>query len=178
MKTIGNYFFLTVLLTASASADDDFIRYFNEFYHEFSSASMSEQRYTRLVSFRVKPSYFLSYGKDSVESYVGETDEPRTIAEKNEILFNGRVAKRFFLKYLAESVLSGRGISPGNNVDYKEAGATYTFNVDKKESDKVVLYENILFPVGDDNYSQYSCFYDFSKSKEGVVKLVDVVCAG
>lgn len=181
MKSVKKNLCLVMFFTSSAMANDDaFIRYFNDFHHDFSPASMSEDSYKHLVSFREKPSHFVNYSKDAVESYTGESDDPRVIADKNEILFNGLFSKRFFLKYIKEVALSDARVSAlsGYNVEYELEGATYTFKISEKGNDKVVLYENILFPVGDDNYSEHSCFYDFSKSGDGVITLTDVACAG
>lgn len=62
---------------------------------------------------------------------------------------------------------------------YNNGVVTYSFKVKIYKPDNVVIFESILALIPDsENSSEFSCFYNFGKTENGTIKLVDVNCAG
>lgn len=174
-------FFLCLFLMQSASASDgDFIDYFGRFHKIFSAPQISPQEYSSLITFPVTPDHFIDVDGISPTFYPPESEQSGYVINHPGVIFNGNVSKTFFLRYLQETILQDGSLRVGNKKIYKKKGIEFSFNIDKYEQNSLVLYENILAPVndGEDNYTDFTCFYSFSRMESGDVTLSDIMCAG
>lgn len=177
--------FLLVLLclfvNSASAGQSDFVDYFKHFSKVFSASSASSHDYRSVVSYNADPQLFINYdAKYPMWDYVVENDVEEFLVNNLGVIFNGDTSRRLFISYIINYILHSQSILKGGREKITENKVEFTFGVEDVHDDEVVLFENILAPVGDedDNYSERSCSYHFKKSKDGEVKLSDINCAG
>lgn len=173
-------FFLLMFFMNFALADDSSIaQYFNRFLMAFSSSSISPDEYTTLVSYEVVPAIHSNYDLSPPEEYVNIDNDPHFVMKNTDVLFSGGRSRVFFLDFIKKNILSTTVINPGKVITYNEKNVVYSFSIKKYQQDNVMIFENILSIIpGAENSSEFSCFYDFKKAGDGLIKLIDVNCAG
>lgn len=173
--------FLCLFVDSVSANQGDFVDYFKHFSKVFSASSATTHDYRSVVSYNADPQFFINFdAKYPMWDYVVENDVDEFLADNLGVIFNGDTSRELFVLYIKNSVLNGRSISKGGREKFTENKIEFTFGVEDVHDDEVVLFENILAPVGDedDNYSERSCSYHFKKSKDDEVKLSDIICAG
>ncbi|MCU6177089.1 hypothetical protein [Citrobacter cronae] len=175
-----NLFFLLLLFINYALADDNsMVEYFNRFLVTFSSRSVSKDDYVSLVSYDVVPVMHSNYDLSPPEEYVNIDNDPDFVMRNTDVLFNGSESRIFFLDFIKRNILGSPKVLLGKITIYNKNNVTYSFKIENYQQDNVVVFENILNLIPDtENSSEFSCFYDFQKTEDGPVKLIDVNCAG
>ena len=83
------------------------------------------------------------------------------------------------MNFVKKSILASQKNSSRQLVTYNKGLVTYSFKIEKYQQDNIIIDENILALIPDSvNASEFSCLYNFKKVEDGMVKLVDVWCAG